>query len=158
MKLNINGVDLEIAPNANLLGANLLGADLCGADLSHANLRRARLSGADLCGANLRGANLSGADLNWVNVNGVRGNMREIKSAQFDRWPVTWTQSQQGITTLQIGCQSHDLEIWRNAEPTWIASMDPRATQWWGKYGHVILQLVDASPAIPYGKVATDSE
>jgi hypothetical protein len=127
MKRTINGVDLEIAPKANLHGADLYGANLCGA-----NLR-----GANLCEANLHGAN---------------GNMKEIKSAMFDTWQINWIQSPEQITHLQIGCQRHGLEKWHNADPEWINIMAPNATEWWNKYGAIILALVDASPAVPYGK------
>ena len=116
--------------------ANLCYANLRGADISYANL-----SGADLRGANLRGANLSGA-----NLRGAIGNMREIKSAQFDQWAVTWS-----ADVLAIGCQQHAIEKWRNADPRWIAAMDSGATDWWSRYGALVLQLIDASPAT--GKV-----
>jgi hypothetical protein len=92
-------------------------------------------------GAKLRGANLSDADLS-----GAIGNMRQIKSAQFDQWAVTWS-----ADVLAIGCQEHAIEKWRNADPRWIAAMDPRATDWWSRYGALVLQLIDASPAT--GKV-----
>jgi hypothetical protein len=97
----------------------------------------ANLSGANLSDANLRGANLSGANLRWA-----IGNMREIKSAQFDQWPVTWSSDD-----LAIGCQQHAIEKWRNADPRWIAAMDRGATDWWSRYGALVLQLIDASPA-----------
>jgi uncharacterized protein YjbI with pentapeptide repeats len=117
-----------------------------------ANLTRANLTGADLTGAYLTGANLAGADLNGADLNGVRGNLREVKTAQFDQWPITWTTSPDGEVTLQIGCQRHPLDLWRKSDPRWIAAMDSRATAWWGKYRDVVLALVDASPAVPYGK------
>jgi uncharacterized protein YjbI with pentapeptide repeats len=142
-----NGTDYKIDPNANLRGADLNGANLSGANLRWADLRWADLNGADLNGANLSGANLSGADLRWAT-----GNMQEIKSAAFDTWSVAWVQSPDGITQLQIGCKRHDLEKWRAADPQWIAAMSSGATGWWAKYSQIVLSLVDASPAVPYGK------
>ena len=117
------------------------GADLSGANFSGANLSGANLWGADLWGADLLGANFSGA-----NLGGAIGNMREIKSAQFDQWAVTWS-----ADVLAIGCQQHAIEKWRNADPRWIAAMAPGASDWWSRYGALVLQLIDASPAT--GKV-----
>ena len=77
--------------------------------------------------------------------------MHEIKSAQFDSWPIIWTQSPYGVTTLQIGCQRHDLERWRNADSIFIRKMHRRAMQWWDTYGQLVLALVDASPAVKWG-------
>ena len=87
--------------------------------------------------ADLRGADLGGADLS-----GAIGNMREIKSAQFDQWTVAWSSD-----VLAIGCQQHAITKWRNADPRWIAAMDSSATDWWSRYGELILQLIDVSPA-----------
>ena len=137
--------------SANLGGANLRGADLRGAYLRYANLRDAYLRGAYLRYANLGGANLGGADLGGANLGGVRGDMRHIKTAQFDRWPLTWTTDPEGIVTLQIGCQRHPLSLWEKSDPRWIAAMDPHATDWWTKYRDVIFALVNASPAERWG-------
>jgi hypothetical protein len=122
------------------------------ADLAYANLAYANLAYADLAYVNLSGADLSGADLSGVNLTAARGNMREVKSAQFDCWGLTWTTAPDGVVTLQIGCQRHPLEMWRKGDPRWIAAMDPYATEWWGRYGAIVLALVDASPATPWGK------
>ena len=143
---NLRGADLN---GANLHGANLNGADLHGADLSDANLYGANLRGADLSDANLRGADLSDASFRGADLNGVVGNMREIKSAQFDTYSCAWSCTPDGITLLSIGCQSHDLEKWRLADPQWIAAMADNATDWWASYGAILLALVDASPAVP---------
>jgi len=131
---NLRGANLR---GANLRVANLCVANLRGADLCDANLRGANLRGANLCVANLRGANLRGA-----NLCGAIGNMREIKSAQFDQWTVAWSSD-----VLAIGCQQHAIETWRNADPRWIAAMDSNATDWWSRYGSLVLRLIDASPA-----------
>jgi len=127
---------------ANLRYANLCGANLRAADLSYANLRGASLRAADLSYADFSGADFSGANLRDASLNGVTGNMREIKSAQFDQWAVTWS-----ADVLAIGCQQHAIEEWRNADPRWIAAMDPGASDWWSRYGALVLQLIDASPA-----------
>ncbi len=155
---NLAGANLAGAylAGANLAGANLADANLADANLARAyladaNLARAYLADANLAGANLAGANLADANLADANLAGARGNMREIKSAQFDTWPVTWTRARDGVTTLQIGCQRHDLELWRKADPRWIAAMDGNAPAWWEQYGAIVLALVDASPAVMWG-------
>ena len=140
---NLGDADLSYAKlrYVNLRGANLSGANLRYANLSHANLRD-----ADLSYANLRDVNLRGANLRYANLRGAIGNMREIKSAQFDQWAVTWS-----ADVLAIGCQQHAIEKWLNADPRWIAAMDSGATDWWSRYGALVLQLIDASQAT--GKV-----
>jgi hypothetical protein len=125
-----------------VVNANLRDADLRDANLRGANLRGADLRDADLRDADLRDANLRGADLRDADLRGAIGNMREIKSAQFDQWPVTWS-----ADVLAIGCQQHAIEKWHVADPRWIAAMDSQASNWWSRYGALVLQLVDASPA-----------
>ena len=117
--------------------ANLRYADLC-----YANLRYADQRGANLRGANPRYADLSSADLSSADLRYAIGNMREIKSAQFDQWTVAWSSD-----VLAIGCQQHAITKWRNADPRWIAAMDSSVTDWWSRYGELILQLIDVSPA-----------
>jgi hypothetical protein len=68
--------------------------------------------------------------------------MSEVKSLQFDTWLVTYTND-----VLNIGCQSHSIDLWRKSDPRWIAAMDGNATEWWNKFGKIILALIDASPA-----------
>ena len=130
------------AINADLCGADLRGADLRNSNLSGARLRNSNLSGADLRYSDLRYSNLSGADLSGADLRWAIGNMQEIKSAQFDQWPVTWS-----ADVLAIGCQQHAIKKWRGADPRWIAAMDSGATDWWSRYGALVLQLIDASPA-----------
>ena len=136
----------------NWSGASLDGASLSHASLSHASLDRASLDRASLNGASLNyawldGASLNGASLNGASLNGAYGNMLEVKSAQFDRWAITWTRDAAGTTTLQIGCQKNDLELWRQSDPRWIRAMDSHATEWWAIYRDLVLAMVDASPA-----------
>ena len=145
---DLRGANLAVA---RLTEANLGGADLRGADLAVARLTEANLGGADLSEADLRRANLSGANLSKADLRWVTGNMREVKSAHFDRWPITWTCSADGVTTLQIGCQKHALDLWIKSDPRWIAALDDYATEWWAKYRDVVLALVAASPAVPHG-------
>ena len=126
--------------------------------LAQANLSGADLSGANLSYADLSGADLRNADLCYANLSGVLGNMREVKTAQFDTWPLTWTTAPDGKVTLQIGCQKHDLALWEKSDPRWIAAMDSRATEWWAKYLDAVLALVKASPATPWAKQENDHD
>ena len=103
---------------------------LCNANLSNADLRY-----ADLSGANLRGANLRGANLRWC-----IGNMREIKSAQFDTYDVTWTKD-----ALAIGCQQHPIKEWWQFDDTTITNMDIDALLWWKKWKLVLQQIIEMS-------------
>jgi hypothetical protein len=82
--------------------------------------------------ANLREANLQGADLR-----GAIGNGAEVKHAHFDRWPMVWTAEK-----LWIGCQGHDLALWRKADPRWIAALDPDAAEWWARNRETVLALI----------------
>ena len=115
------------------------------ANLSYADLSYANLSYADLSYANLRGANLSYADLSYANLRGADlrrciGNMREIKSAQFDTYMVTWSKD-----TLAIGCQQHTIEDWWKFKDDTISKMDTNALTWWKKWKPVIQQLIEMS-------------
>ena len=165
---NMTGANLTRANliDANLTRANLTRADLTGANLTRANLTRANLTDAYMTGANMTGADLTGANLTRANLTranltdaymtranltdarlwGAIGNMAEVKSMQIERWPVTYTAS-----TLQIGCERHHIAAWREASPEWIARMDPNVTDWWAKFGPIILGIIDASPATPTG-------
>ena len=108
---------------------------LCNADLRYTNLRGADLRRANLRGANLGSANLSGANLRWC-----IGNMREIKSAQFDAYDVTWTKD-----TLAIGCQQHPIKDWWQFDDTTITNMDSDALLWWKKWKLVLQQIIEMS-------------
>jgi len=168
--------------DANMAGANMRDANMAGANMARANMVRANMTGAYMARANMTGANMTdayiaGANMadaymaranmaranmtranmaraNMVRANmaGAIGNMREVKSAQFDQWLITWTTAPDGKITLQIGCQRHPLSLWEKSDPRWIEALDPKATEWWAKYREVVLALVKASPATPYGK------
>ena len=120
---------------ADLSEANLSEANLRYADLSEANLRAADLSGANLRAADLRGANLRAADLRWC-----IGNMREIKSTQFDTYDVTWTKD-----ALAIGYQQHLIKEWWQFDDATITKMDGDMMLWWKKWKLVLQQIVEMS-------------
>ena len=115
--------------------ANLRGADLSDADLSDANLR----------GANLCGAGLDGADLREADLNGVCGLNDWIKNIQIEDWPISYTSE-----ILQIGCQRHPLDAWRNFSDAEIRAMDGRkALTFWHKWRETIFKIIEMAPAQP---------
>ena len=126
--------------NADLSYANLSGTDLSEADLSYANLRYADLRAADLSGANLRYTNLRGANLRAADLRWCIGNMREIKSAQFDTYDVTWTKD-----ALAIGYQQHLIKEWWQFDDATITKMDGDMLLWWKKWKLVLQQIVEMS-------------
>jgi hypothetical protein len=131
-----------IAPHANLRNADLSNAYLRGANLVGADLSNAYLSGANLVGANLGYANLVGADLSYA-----IGNMREVKSAQVEIFPLAWYVASNGEQILQIGCQGHPVPFWEAIDAAWLEQFGPRSVEAWRRLGPVILALVKASPA-----------
>ena len=137
VKADFSVADLR---GSNLRKADLREADLCWADLSGANLSGANLRGTNLSGANLRGTNLSKVDLRYTT-----GNMKEVKSAQFDKWVCVWYNDPAQGTILNIGCQSHKLELWVKSNPRWIDTLDREAVEWWAKYRDVLLKLIEIS-------------
>ena len=143
-------LEIESLCNANLSNADLRGANLRAADLSEANLSEANLRAADLSGANLRAADLSGANLRAANLRGANlraadlrwciGNMREIKSTQFDTYDVTWTKD-----ALAIGYQQHLIKEWWQFDDATITKMDGDMMLWWKKWKLVLQQIVEMS-------------
>ena len=133
-------LEIESLCDANLSNADLSGANLRSVELRGANLRAADLSSADLRYADLSGANLSGANLGSVDLRWCIGNMREIKSAQFDTYDVTWTKD-----ALAIGCQQHPIKEWWQFDDTIITNMDRDALLWWKKWKLVLQQIIEMS-------------
>jgi hypothetical protein len=125
--------------------ANLSDANLRGANLRYANLSDANLSNAHLCYANLSDANLSGA-----NLGDATGNMREIKSAHVEKFPVVWCCTPTMETLVQIGCQRHPLEWWEAADQARIEGINKASGEPWQRLGPIIISLIKASPATPY--------
>ena len=138
--------------------AYLRGTDLSGANLRRAYLRGTDLSGTDLSGANLSGTDLSGAylrgtDLSGANLDGVCGINDWIKNIQIEDWPISYTSE-----TMQIGCQRHPLDAWRNFSDAAIHAMDGRkALTFWHKWRETIFKIVEMAPAQPT-KAADNAE
>ena len=124
-KLKIR-IDLS---DANLSGANLSGADLSGVNLFRANLFRANLFRANLFRANLFRA---------------VGNMLELKSIMISTYNIVYTNS-----ILQIGCENHTIDQWKNFTDMAILKMDGKtALTFWKKYKDLIFQIIKISPGV----------
>ena len=165
-RANLTRADLTRADltRANLAGANLTGAILCGVDLTRAtlygvdltdaNLTRAILTDANLTRANLTRANLTGATLSGADLTGVGladadltnllGNMKHIKTVQTDKYLVTYT-----TRVLQIGCEKHSIEEWKNFDDETISEMDSGALEWWTQWKPIIMKIIEMSPCEP---------
>jgi hypothetical protein len=150
---DLSGADLRSADlrsaylsGADLSGADLSDADLSGADLSGADLRSAYLSGADLRSAYLSGADLSGADLSDADLSGadLSGEILTKTPIYISNllWPVT-------ITTqfLTIGCQRHKIDKWNAFDDEGIASMHPKALDFWSVWKSPLLAMCEAHRA-----------
>ena len=133
-------LEIESLCNANLSNAGLRYANLRAADLSEANLSEANLRYADLSEANLRYADLSEANLRGADLRWCIGNMREIKSTQFDTYDVTWTKD-----ALAIGYQQHLIKEWWQFDDATITKMDGDMMLWWKKWKLVLQQIVEMS-------------
>ena len=138
---NLKYADLT---DADLTWANLTGADLTDANLTGADLYGADLSGADLSGANLKYANLRDADLTGADLRSIIGEMKYLRSMQIDKYMVSYTD-----TILNIGCQSHTIEEWKNFDDEKISSMDDDALNWWRVWKPIIMNIIEISPALP---------
>jgi hypothetical protein len=99
---------------------------------------------ANLYDVDLRGANLYGADLRGANLRDAAGNMNQLKSMQVNNWPVSYTADR-----LQIGCQNHSIEEWKNFDDEQIQSMTGGALEWWKTWKPVIFNIIEISPANP---------
>ena len=154
-RANLSGANLRGAylRGAYLRGANLSGASLRGTNLRGTDLSGANLSGTDLSGTDLSGANLSGTDLSGAYLDGVCGINDWIKNIQIEDWPISYTSE-----TMQIGCQRHPLDAWRNFSDAAIRAMDGRkALTFWHKWRETIFKIVEMAPAQPT-KAADNAE
>lgn len=146
-------IDQTLAEHAEWLhGRGGKRADLQGANLRGASLEGAYLRGANLDGANLQGAYLRGASLQDASLWGATGNMREIRSAHIDAWPIAWATAPDGTVWLQIGCQRHTLSQWERFSRAQIAPMDAKAPAWWAANKDWTIAMVRRFPATPWGE------
>ena len=100
---------------------------------------------ADLRDANLSGADLSCADLSGADLNGVCGLNDWIKNIQIEDWPISYTSE-----IMQIGCQRHPLDAWRNFSDAEIRAMDgKKALTFWHKWRETIFKIIEMAPAQP---------
>ena len=141
---NANFRDADLR-DANLRDADLRDANLRDADLRYADLRYADLGGADLGGANLRGADLWGANLGGANLWGVYGINNYVKCLQVNTYPITYTSDR-----LQIGCENHGIDKWREFDNQRILEMDgKKALKWWRRNKKWLFKTIEKFPAEP---------
>ena len=97
------------------------------------NGKRLYLSNADLSNANLSNANLRYANLSDANLSDANLII------------ITWSFWTTYITPgyIRIGCQSHDLESWKNFDDDQIADMDSRALDFWKQNKELIVGLCE---------------
>ena len=107
------------------------------ADLSYANLIDASLRVANLRDATLRGANLSYADLIDACLLCI-GDMNVICTMQLDQWAIGFTKD-----ILQIGCQRHPIEKWRNFSDDEISMMAQGSLLWWKRWKFPLFAIID---------------
>ena len=154
----LRNADLRYADlyNADLHNANLINADLGHTRLSYANLDSANLNSANLVNANLRNANLVNTDLRNANLHNADlvnanlfntnlryaiGEMKYIKSLQCEKYYISYT-----YKTLNIGCQTHLIEDWKNFTNEQISKMDIGALHWWNKWKPILMNIIKVSP------------
>jgi hypothetical protein len=87
--------------------------------------------------ANLTEANLTGADLTGARIL-CTGDMKFIHSMQLDTWSIAFTKDM-----LEIGCQRHSIEAWRNFDDSEVNDMHPQALVWWHKWKDHILKTIE---------------
>lgn len=103
------------------------------ADLYGANLNRASLIEANLEGANLEGANL------WYTI----GNSREIITLQNRKYHINYTRDR-----IQIGCENHSIEEWKEFDDYTIRIMDPGfSLTWWKEHKDWLFKAIELNPA-----------
>lgn len=91
------------------------------------------------------GANLRGADLGGASLGGVHGVNKYIKCIQVDTYPITYTSD-----TMQIGCEHHTIDGWREFDDERIVEMDGKtALKWWRRNRDWIFQTIEHFPAEP---------
>ncbi len=137
--------DHENLRHANFQGANLRKSSFVRALLAYTNFSFADLNNADFTGADLRHANFSNAILTGANftnadLSNVTGNGREIKTLVLPLWGVNLYKD-----ILQIGCQKHTVEEWKNFTDGQIASMDFQALNWWKVWKTTIFKFISTS-------------
>ena len=135
---------------SNLSGSDLRGSNLSGSDLSESNLRGSNLRWSNLSGSDLSGSNLSGSDLRRSDLRGsdlsniklfdTIGNNKEIKTLQLGGYVVNYVQS---TNIIQIGCENHTVEEWKNFSDDEISQMDIGALEWWNKWKDFIFHFID---------------
>ena len=139
----------KMAIGTNFENANLKGANLSGSIFRNANMKGVNLTNANLTGAVFIGCDLTGAYLSHVRIENTVGNMKEIKSAQFDRYMITWIREPNGTNMVQFNCQCRDGEKWKKTTRL-INKLDKEGYDWFVRNRDMMIQLVENFPAIEH--------
>ena len=86
-------------------------------------------------------ADLSSANLSYADLSSAIGNMKHIKSLQTETYYITYTSN-----VIQIGCQRHTIEEWKNFDDETIRKMDSKALEWWTKWKPILMQIIKMAP------------
>ena len=89
-------------------------------------------------------ADLSSADLSSANLSSATGELKYLKSIFIDKYPITYTSD-----VLQIGCERHNISEWWEFDDDRIIKMDAGALKLWKKWGTMIKNIIEMSPAEP---------
>ena len=91
----------------------------------------------------MSGASLDGASLNGASLDGINGINKYIKCLHLEDWPITYT-----FERMQIGCQNHAIEEWKDFDDRRIIEMDGmNALKFWRKFKDHIFATIELCPA-----------
>ena len=110
------------------MGGNFRGGDFWGGDFR----------GGDFLGGNFRGGNFLGEKLTHKPIS-IYGLF----------WPVLITGNQ-----MQIGCQRHTHDSWKNFDALAIKKMHAEATEFWRVNGALLLSICDHESLIAKTHIA----
>jgi len=132
--------------NCDFTNATCVGANFTNCDLSNTNF-----TGANLSESNFHNAVLTNSYITESNLENCKGNMKEIKSASFEKWALVWIRTADDIDILQVGCQKNTGTRWKKTNTKLLQRIHPDAGDWFEKYENIMIALLDSSPAIPHG-------
>lgn len=140
--------------NKMVMNVNFENADFKGSDLSGSVFRNCNFTGANLSYTNLTGCVFTGSKLDNAYLTGARlentvGNMKEIKSAQFDRYMITWIREPNGENMVQFNCQFRNGEKWKKTTRL-INKLDKEGYEWFVRNRDMMIELVENFPAISH--------
>jgi uncharacterized protein YjbI with pentapeptide repeats len=165
-------LDLLLKPNTNYTNCSFVGSNLSflnltqcnftncnftnsiciGTNFTNCNLSQCNFTNANLSDSNFHNSDLSGAYLTESNLENCKGNMKEIKTASFEKWALVWIKTFEGEDILQVGCQKNTGAKWKKSNIRLLQKIHPDAAEWFEKYSGIMSTLLDISPAMPHGQ------